>query len=419
MRRVVITGLGILSPLGRGVALNWQGIISGKSAISKITRFDPSEFTCKIAGQIKQGSEAGDFNPDEIMDLKDRRRIDPFILYAMCAGKDALEDAGLTDLSDEEKERVGVAVGSGIGGLSTIFDTAKTLHEQGPRRVSPFFIPSVICNMAAGNLSIKYGFKGPNITVTTACATSTHSIGEAATMIKLDLADIMLAGGTEAPISPLGLVGFCQARALSTAFNDTPELACRPWDKARDGFIMSEGSGVVVLEEYEHAKARGAKIYAEVSGYGMSSDGYHITAPDPEGKGAIKAMQRAISSAGLNLEDIGYINAHGTSTGAGDIAEATAVKALFANHLDTVSMSSTKSVTGHLLGAAGGVEAIYTVLALQNGILPPTVNLDDVADEAADIDLVPNTPKEKKITHALSNSFGFGGTNATLLFSKV
>jgi 3-oxoacyl-[acyl-carrier-protein] synthase II len=337
----------------------------------------------------------------------------------MCAGKDALEDAGLTDLSDEEKERVGVAVGSGIGGLSTIFDTAKTLHEQGPRRVSPFFIPSVICNMAAGNLSIKYGFKGPNITVTTACATSTHSIGEAATMIKLDLADIMLAGGTEAPISPLGLVGFCQARALSTAFNDTPELACRPWDKARDGFIMSEGSGVVVLEEYEHAKARGAKIYAEVSGYGMSSDGYHITAPDPEGKGAIKAMQRAISSAGLNLEDIGYINAHGTSTGAGDIAEATAVKALFANHLDTVSMSSTKSVTGHLLGAAGGVEAIYTVLALQNGILPPTVNLDDVADEAADIDLVPNTPKEKKITHALSNSFGFGGTNATLLFSKV
>jgi len=419
MRRVVITGLGILSPLGRGVALNWQGIISGKSAISKITRFDPSEFTCKIAGQIKQGSEAGDFNPDEIMDLKDRRRIDPFILYAMCAGKDALEDAGLTDLSDEEKERVGVAVGSGIGGLSTIFETAKTLHEQGPRRVSPFFIPSVICNMAAGNLSIKYGFKGPNITVTTACATSTHSIGEAATMIKLDLADIMLAGGTEAPISPLGLVGFCQARALSTAFNDTPELACRPWDKARDGFVMSEGSGIVVLEEYEHAKARGAKIYAEVSGYGMSSDAYHITAPDPEGKGAIKAMQTAISDAKLNLEDIDYINAHGTSTGAGDIAEATAVKALFADHLDTLSMSSTKSVTGHLLGAAGGVEAIYTVLALQNGILPPTVNLHDVADEAAGLDLVPNTPKEKKITHALSNSFGFGGTNATLLFSKV
>jgi len=419
MRRVVITGLGILSPLGRGVTSNWQGILSGKSAITKITRFDPSEFTCKIAGQIRRGDEAGDFNPDEVMDLKDRRRVDDFILYAMCAGKDAIEDAGLSDLSAEEKERIGVLVGSGIGGLHTIAETSITLHEQGPRRVSPFFIPSVICNMAAGNLSIKYGFKGPNSTVCTACATSTHAIGDAATMIKLDLADIMVAGGTEAPISPLGLVGFCQAHALSTAYNDTPELACRPWDKARDGFIMSEGSGIVILEEYEHAKARGAKIYAEVSGYGMSSDAYHITAPDPEGKGAIKAMQTAISDAKLNLEDIDYINAHGTSTGAGDIAEATAVKALFADHLDTLSMSSTKSVTGHLLGAAGGVEAIYTVLALQNGILPPTVNLHDVADEAAGLDLVPNTPKEKKITHALSNSFGFGGTNATLLFSKV
>jgi len=420
MRKVVITGLGILSPLGRGILPNWQQLIEGKSAITKITRFDASDYACQIAGELPPENEAGTIlHLDDAIDFKERRRVDHFIVYAMCAGKDAIDDAGITNFSDEDKENTGVLIGSGIGGISTIEQVALVDHDQGPRRISPFFITSSIANMASGNLSIKYGFQGPNCTVATACATGSHAIAMAASMIKTGLADTMVAGGTEAPICHVSVGGFAQARALCTAYNDTPETACRPWDKSRAGFVMGEGAGVLVLEEYEHAKRRGAKIYAELSGFGMSADSYHITAPDPEGKGAIRAMQNALKSAELNLADIGYINAHGTSPTTGDAVEAKAIKAVFGNDLRTLSMSSTKSVTGHLLGAAGGIEAIYTILALQNSIIPPTINLHDIDDEAVGIDLVPGFAKEKTFSHALSNSFGFGGTNATLLFSKI
>lgn len=415
-RRVVITGMGILSPMGRGLQTNWNGITAGKSAISKIKSFDTEGFSAKIAGQIPFGTNEGEFNPDSVMEPKEQRHVDPFILYGICAATDAMADSGFVPASDEERTRCGVLMGSGIGGLQTIEKTSITVKEQGPRRVSPFFIPSALINLTSGHLSIKYGFMGPCHAVVTACATGTHAIGDAARIIANNEADVMIAGGSEAPICPIAVAGFAQARALSTGYNETPELASRPWDKARDGFIMGEGGGAVVLEEYEHAKKRGAKIYAEVVGYAMTGDAHHITAPG--GNGGLRAMQGALASAGLNPEDVDYINAHGTSTPLGDMVEFNAVKAVFGNNKN-LSMSSTKSMVGHLLGAAGAVEAIYSVMAMQTGIVPPTINLTDPSDGTEGIDLVPLKAKEKQVNVALSNSFGFGGTNGSLIFKKI
>ena len=416
-RRVVITGMGILSPLGRGLKINFEGINSGKSAISKIKSFDPTGFAAQIAGQVPFGDAEGQFNPDSVLSPKEQRHVDPFILYGLCAAADAVADAGYIPQTEEEQERAGVLIGSGIGGLQTIEKTAILLNEQGPRRVSPFFIPSALINLISGQVSIKYGFKGPNHAVVTACATGTHAIGDAARIIKNNEADVMIAGGAEAAICPLGVAGFAQARALSTGYNETPELASRPWDKGRDGFVMGEGAGIVVLEEYEHAKKRGAKIYAEIVGYAMTGDAHHITAPG--GGGGLRAMKAALKYAGLNPEDVDYINAHGTSTPLGDMVELNAVKEVFSNALGKVSMSSTKSVVGHLLGAAGDVETIYSVLAMEHGVVPPTVNLTNPEEETVGVDLVPLTAKEKTVNVAMSNSFGFGGTNGTLIFKKV
>ena len=411
-RRVVITGMGILSPLGRGLKINFEGINSGKSAISKIKLFDPTGFAAQVAGQVPFGEADGQFNPDSVLSPKEQRHVDPFILYGLCAAADAVADAGYIPQTEEEQERAGVLIGSGIGGLQTIEKTAILLNEQGPRRVSPFFIPSALINLIS-----EYGFKGPNHAVVTACATGTHAIGDAARIIKNNEADVMIAGGAEAAICPLGVAGFAQARALSTGYNETPELASRPWDKGRDGFVMGEGAGIVVLEEYEHAKKRGAKIYAEIVGYAMTGDAHHITAPG--GGGGLRAMKAALKYAGLNPEDVDYINAHGTSTPLGDMVELGAVKEVFANALDKVSMSSTKSVVGHLLGAAGAVETIYSVMAIDKGVVPPTVNLTNPEEETVGVDLVPLTAKEKTVNVAMSNSFGFGGTNGTLIFKKV
>ncbi len=416
-RRVVITGMGILSPLGRGLKTNFDGINAGKSVISKIKSFDASGFTSQVAGQVPVGLEEGQFNPDSVLSVKEQRHVDPFIIYGLAAATDAMADAGYMPQTEEEQERAGVLIGSGIGGLQTIEKTAYLLKEQGPRRVSPFFIPSALINLISGHVSIKYGFKGPNHSVVTACATGTHAIGDAVRIIKNDEADVMIAGGAEAVISPLAVAGFAQARALSTGYNETPELASRPWDKGRDGFVMGEGAGVVVLEEYEHAKKRGAKIYAEVVGYAMTGDAHHITAPG--GGGGLRAMKTALKYAGLNPEDVDYINAHGTSTPLGDMVELNAVKEVFGSALDTVSMSSTKSVIGHLLGAAGAVETIFSVMAMQHGIIPPTVNLTNPEEETQGVDLVPLIAKEKTVNVAMSNSFGFGGTNGTLIFKKV
>lgn len=415
-RRVVITGMGMVTPMGRGLKTNWAGITSGKSAISKITYFDTTDFAAKIAGQIPFGTEEGQFNPDSVMEPKEQRHVDPFILFGICAAVDAVEDSGYVAKTEEEQERAGVLMGSGIGGLQTIANTSYTLRDQGPRRVSPFFIPSALINLTSGHVSIKYGFKGPNHSVVTACATGTHAIGDAARIIANNEADVMVAGGSEAAICPLAIAGFAQARALSTGKNETPELASRPWDKGRDGFVMGEGGGAVVLEEYEHAKKRGARIYAEVVGYAMTGDAYHITAPG--GNGGMRAMKNALKYAGINPEDVDYINAHGTSTPLGDMVEFNAVKSVFGTD-SNVSMSSTKSMIGHLLGAAGAVESIYSVLAMNNSLLPPTINLVDPEEGTEGIDLVPLTAKEKKVNVALSNSFGFGGTNGTLVFKKV
>ncbi len=415
-RRVVITGMGILSPLGRGLKTNWDKITQGVSGISAIKSFDTTNFVAKIAGQIPVGDKEGEFFPDSVLSPKEQRHVDPFILYGLCAATDAVEDSGYLPQTEEEMERSGVLIGSGIGGLQTIESGSILVHEQGPRRLSPFFIPSALINLISGQVSIKYGFKGPNHAVVTACATGTHAIGDAVRIIKNNEADVMIAGGAEAAICPIGIAGFSQAKALSTKYNETPELASRPWDKGRDGFIMGEGSGVVVLEEYEHAKKRGAKIYAEVVGYAMTGDAHHITAPG--GNGGLRAMQQALKSAGLNPEDVDYINAHGTSTPLGDMVEFRAVKSVFGEN-SKVSMSSTKSCIGHLLGAAGAVESIYSVMAINTGILPPTINLNDPEEETKGFDLVPNVAKEKKVTVALSNSFGFGGTNGTLIFKKI
>lgn len=415
MKKVVITGMGIVSPVGTGVEYAWKNVLAGKSGVKKIDSFDVSDLASQIAGVPQVGTEPGMFNPDAVVEPREQRKLDKSIIYGIVAADEAIKDAGL-DSYDGDKERIGVSIGSGIGGLNTIYDNCVELHTGGPRRVSPFFIPKGIINMTAGNVSIKYGFKGPNISTVTACATGAHSIGEGVRLIQHGDADIMICGGAEAAVGRIGLAGFSAMRALSTR-NDEPEKASRPWDKNRDGFIMSEGAGVLVLEEYEHAVKRGAKIYAEVAGYGLSGDAYHITAPAEGGEGGLRAMKAAIKDAGLTIEDVDYINAHGTSTGLGDIGELTAVKTLFGDL--PVSMSSTKSVTGHLLGAAGAVEAIFGVLAIRDGIVPPTINLDDPEDAVGNFDLVPHVAKQRKVDVVISNSFGFGGTNASLVLKKI
>ena len=415
MKRVVITGMGIVSPVGTGIEHAWKNILAGKSGINKITDFNVDDLASQIAGVPQVGTDAGMLNPDAVIEPREQRKLDKCIIYALVAADEALRDAGLIDYAGD-KTRVGVSVGSGIGGLNTIYENCIELHDGGPRRVSPFFIPKGIINMAAGNISIKYGLRGPNISVVTACATGAHSIGEAARMIKYGDADIMVCGGTESAVGRIGLAGFSAMRALSTR-NDEPMRASRPWDKNRDGFVMAEGAGILVLEEYEHAVARGAKIYAEVAGYGMSADAYHITAPAQNGEGGRRAMESALQDAGLKPADVDYINAHGTSTGLGDVGELAAVKELFAG-VD-VSMSSTKSMTGHLLGAAGAVEAIFCTLAMRDGIVPPTINLDDPEDAAEGMDLVPHVAKTRKVDVAVSNSFGFGGTNASIVLKKI
>mgnify|MGYP003807012215 CR=1 FL=1 len=417
MKRVVITGMGIVSPLGVGMDKNWAALTAGKSGLRKITRFDASDMSSQIAGLVpyqNEGYEDG-FNADNAMPPKEQKKVDTFILYGMMAADEAVADSGWAPQTDEERERTGVMIGSGIGGLQSIYETSETLIQKGPRRVSPFAVPAMLINLASGHVSIKHGFKGPNHSVVTACATGSHAIGDAARLIALGDADVMVAGGAEAAVNRLGVASFAACRALSTSYNDTPEVASRPFDEGRDGFVIAEGSGVVVLEELEHAKKRGAKIYAEVVGYGLSGDAYHMTSPAEDGDGGFRAMKAALKRAEVNPEDIDYINAHGTSTPMGDGIECGAVKRLFASALDTVAMSSTKSAIGHLLGAAGAVEAIYTVKAMNTGILPPTLNLENVSEPCKGIDLVPKVAKEKKVKIALSNSFGFGGTNASLV----
>jgi len=417
MRRVVVTGMGLVSPMGVGVEPSWKRLVAGESGIGPIESFDVSDLPCRIAANLPAGSrEDGCWDPDEWLPARDRRKLDPFIVYGMVAADQAVEDSGWEPEDDEGRNRSGVMIGSGIGGLQTIHDASILLQERGPRRISPFFIPSALINLVSGQVSIKYGFKGPNHSVVTACATAAHAIGDAARLIALDDADVMVAGGAEAAICRLGIAGFAASRALSTNFNDEPQRASRPWDKERDGFVMGEGAGCVVLEEYEHARARGARIYAEVVGYGLSGDAHHITAPAADGDGGYRAMEAALKRARLDPDSIDYINAHGTSTPLGDEIELGAVKRLFGDHAYRLSMSSTKSAHGHLLGAAGAIEAIFTIKAVQCGIAPPTLNLEDPS-EGCDLDLVPGAAKERRIDHAVSNSFGFGGTNTSLVFS--
>jgi 3-oxoacyl-[acyl-carrier-protein] synthase II len=422
MRRVVVTGLGLVTPLACGVEATWQRLLNGESGLGRITRFDASEMPAKIAGQVPLKADFPDradaFNPDDWMEAKERKRVDDFIVYGVAAATQAIRDSGWVADTEEKKVRTGVLIGSGIGGLNGIEEAAITLKEKGHRRISPFFVPGRLINLVSGYVSIEHGLKGPNHAVVTACSTGAHAIGDAARLIMWDDADIMVAGGAEATIGPLGVAGFAAARALSTGFNDEPTKASRPWDKGRDGFVMGEGAGVVVLEELEHAKRRGAKIYAEVVGYGLSGDAYHITAPHESGDGAFRCMQMALKRAGMQPSDIDYINAHGTSTPLGDEIELGAVKRLFGNAMGSLSMSSTKSSIGHLLGAAGAVEAIFTTLAIKTGICPPTLNLDDPSDVAVGLDLVPHKAKQREVRAALSNSFGFGGTNASLVLKR-
>ncbi|HZB90833.1 MAG TPA: beta-ketoacyl-ACP synthase II [Stellaceae bacterium] len=419
MRRVVITGIGLVTPLGVGAERIWKRLIEGQSGIRAIQSFDVSDLPAKIAGQVPRGDTAsGDFNADDWVAPKEQRKMDEFIVYALAAAEQAVTDAGWKPQGEEDRERSGVIIGSGIGGLPGITEGAITLHERGPRRLSPFFIPSNLINLASGHVSIRYGFTGPNHAVVTACSTGAHAIGDAARLIMWDDADVMVCGGTEAAICRLGIAGFAAARALSTAFNDQPSRASRPWDEARDGFVMGEGAGILVLEELEHAKKRGAKIYAEVVGYGLSGDAHHITAPAADGNGAFRAMRNALKRANLDPEQIDYINAHGTSTPLGDEIELGAVKRLFGAHAYQLSMSSTKSSIGHLLGAAGSVEAIFSILAMRDGVVPPTLNLEKPSP-SCDIDLVPLQAKERPVRYALSNSFGFGGTNASLVFAQA
>ena len=417
MRRVVVTGMGLVSPLGCGVSHNWNLLINSKSGIDRIQSFDVSDLRCKIAGQIPLGIGEGDLNIEKHVDAKDQRKMGLFIIYALAAAAEAVKDSEWMPTDPYELERTGVTVGSGIGGLEGIYQTSITLSEKGPKRVTPFFIPSCLINLASGQISIKYGFRGPNHAVVTACSSGAHAIGDAARFIQFDNADVMIAGGTESTVCRIGIAGFAAARALSTSFNETPEKASRPWDKERDGFVMGEGSGILVLEELEHAKKRNAKIYGEIIGYGVSGDAHHMTAPAEDGRGAYLSMKSAFKSAKINLDEVGYINAHGTSTPLGDEIELNAVKKLLKDNVKNISMSSTKSSIGHLLGAAGSVEAIYSLLAIKENILPPTLNLENPS-EGCNLDLVPNTSKEKQLKIALSNSFGFGGTNASLIFSE-
>lgn len=424
-RRVVITGIGIVSPLANGREATWERLIAGKSGAGKIDAFDASDMPCKIAFQVPwasgRGGGAGDphaFDPEKVLSPKERRRIDNFILYGIAAADEALEDAGWKPETEDEKERSGVMIGSGIGGLESIYETAIILHEQGPRKVSPFFIPASLINLASGQVSIRHGLKGPNHSVVTACATGAHAIGDSARLIKFGDADIMVAGGAEAVIGRIGIAGFCAAKAMSTNFNDTPEKASRPYDKDRDGFVMGEGAAVLVLEEYEHAKKRGAKIYAEVVGYGLTGDAHHITAPAEGAEGGYRAMKMALKNAGIDPTEIDYVNAHGTSTPKGDEGEAGAVERAFGDHAKNLSMSSTKSAVGHLLGAAGAIEAAFCALAIRDQVMPPTLNLDNPSFETV-LDLIPHKAKKGRVRAAMSNSFGFGGTNASLVLRKV
>jgi 3-oxoacyl-[acyl-carrier-protein] synthase II len=409
-RRVVVTGLGIISPVGNGVPEAWKNILAGTSGITRITRFDPSPFSSQIAGEVKG------FDPAQHLSAKEARRFDTFIHYGLAAAIEAIKDAGL-DFDRERREQVGVCIGSGIGGLPLIEETHKTMLASGPRKISPFFIPGSIINMLAGQLSIMYGLKGPNLALVTACTTANHCIGDASRLIEYGDADVMIAGGSEACVSPLVLGGFCAARALSSR-NDDPTTASRPWDKDRDGFVLGEGAGILVLEEYEHARKRGARNYCELAGYGMSADAHHITAPCEDGEGAVRCMANAMRNAGLNREQVDYINAHGTSTPLGDVAETVAVRNCFGDHARKLAVSSTKSMTGHLLGAAGGVEAVFSTLAVHEQVAPPTINLVN-PDPQCDLDYVPNTARKMKIDAAISNSFGFGGTNGSLVFRKL
>jgi len=419
MRRVVVTGLGMVSPLGCGVEPAWKRILNGESGARKIATFDVADLPCKIACQVPRGDGSdGTFNADEWMEPKDQRKVDDFIIFAVAAARQALDDANWHPSTEEQRCATGTMIGSGIGGLSGIAETAVLLKERGPRKVSPFFIPGRLINLASGYVSIEHGLKGPNHAVVTACSTGAHAIGDASRLIALGDADVMVAGGTESPISRIGMAGFCAARALSTGFNDTPVRASRPYDKDRDGFVMGEGAGVLVLEAYEHAKARGARIYAEVTGYGLSGDAYHITSPAPDGDGGFRSMTAAMKRAGLTAADIDYINAHGTSTQVGDEIELAAVERLLGNAASRVSMSSTKSSTGHLLGAAGAIEAIFSILAIRDNIAPPTINLENPSVATA-IDLVPLVARKREINIALSNSFGFGGTNASVIVQRV
>ena len=416
MRRVVITGIGVVSPVGTGADFAWKNILDGQVGIRKLDGEEFADLTSQIAGVPVAGTEPGQYNPDLAVDPREQRKMDKAILYGVVAATEAVEDAGLSEYAGD-KNRAGVSISGGIGGLTTIFETCVDLQERGPRSVSPFFIPKAIINMAAGHVSIKYGFKGPNISIVTACATGSHSVGEGLRLIQHGDADIMVCGGSEGAVCKLGMAGFCSMRALSTR-NDDPKTSSRPWDKDRDGFVMSEGAAVLVLEEYEHAKARGAKIYAELAGYGMSGDAHHITAPAEGGEGGMRAMAAAIKDAGLTPNDVDYINAHGTSTGLGDVGELQAVKTLFADNKN-IAMSSTKSMTGHMLGAAGAIEAIFTALALHDGIMPPTMNIQNPLDEVGDLNLDRDAAQKKDIKVAISNSFGFGGTNASLLLKKI
>lgn len=410
-RRVVVTGMGIVSPVGSSIDKAWANIIAGNSGISKIDCFDASAFSVQIAGQTR------DFNVDEYLSKKDQRKMDPFIHYGIGAGVQAIKDSGF-EVAEENADRIGVAIGSGIGGLPGIEKSNEAYLKGGPKKISPFFVPSNIINMVSGNLSIMYGYRGPNISIVSACTTGTHNIGDAARMIMYGDADVMIAGGTEMATSPLGIGGFAAAKALSASHNNDPEAASRPFDLNRDGFVLGDGAGVLVLEEYEHAKTRSAKIYCEVAGYGMSSDAYHMTSPAEGGLGGAKCMQNALADAGLNTTDVDYINAHGTSTPAGDIAETEGIKFTFGDYAKQVAVSSTKSMTGHLLGAAGGVEAVFSVLALFHNVLPPTINYE-TPDPKCDLDYVPNEAREKQMSITLSNSFGFGGTNGTVVFKKI
>jgi len=419
LRRVVVTGLGMVTPLGSGVDHNWSEITAGKSGISKIENFDVSDISCRIAGQVPGADQPGGLNLDDWIDPREQRKQDRFIQLGLAAACQAVEDSGWMPNDRESQNRTGVMIGSGIGGLESIVVTDRLMNEKGPRRISPFFIPSALINLISGHVSIRYGFRGPNHAVVTACSTGAHAIGDAARMVALDDADVMVAGGAEAAVCRIGMAGFAAARALSTSYNDTPEVASRPWDKGRDGFVMGEGAGIVVLEELEHAKARGAKIYAEVKGYGMSGDAHHITAPADDGDGGFRAMQAAMKRAGLTPADIDYVNAHGTSTPLGDVIEAKAVARLLGDVIGTVSISSTKSATGHLLGAAGAIEAIYSIKAVETGTLPPTLNLNDPEDDVAGFDLVPLKSRQRQVRNAMSNSFGFGGTNASLIVGQV